>query len=124
MAPLSPETQGLASPNGDQANLRRHFWALTFGSIGVVFGDNGTRNLYALREAVLAPSGDGATVTPEAVYGVLSLIFWSLIVVVTIKYVLVLLRADNYGEGGTLALTALATRALGRRTPVVMMLGI
>ena len=53
----------------------------------------------------------------------LSLIFWSLIVVVTLKYVLILLRADNNGEGGTLALTALAFRALGRRTPLVIALG-
>jgi hypothetical protein len=58
------------------------------------------------------------------VYGVLSLIFWSLIVVVTLKYVLILLRADNNGEGGTLALTALAFRALGKRTPLVLGLGI
>ena len=56
--------------------------------------------------------------------GVLSLILWSLILVVTLKYVLILLRADNNGEGGTLSLTALAFRALGRRTPVVLMLGI
>src|SRR4029079_16801729 len=53
----------------------------------------------------------------------LSLIFWALLVVVTLKYVLILLRADNNGEGGTLALTALAFRALGRRTPIVIALG-
>ena len=52
------------------------------------------------------------------------MILWALIVVVTIKYVLVLLRADNNGEGGTLSLTALATRALGRRTPLVLLLGV
>jgi KUP system potassium uptake protein len=73
---------------------------------------------------VLAASGPSGTVTPEAVLGVLSLIFWSLIVVVTLKYVLVLLRADNNGEGGTLALAALAFRALGKRTPLVIALGI
>ncbi|HET9936512.1 MAG TPA: KUP/HAK/KT family potassium transporter, partial [Methyloceanibacter sp.] len=123
MAPLNSETSALASANGDLADARKRFWALTFGSIGVVYGDIGTSPLYALREAVLAASGGGGTVTPEAVYGVLSLIFWSLIVVVTIKYVLILLRADNNGEGGTLALTALAFRALGRRTPLVLALG-
>ena len=123
MAPLNSETSALASANGDLADARKRFWALTFGSIGVVYGDIGTSPLYALREAVLAASGGGSTVTPEAVYGVLSLIFWSLIVVVTIKYVLILLRADNNGEGGTLALTALAFRALGRRTPLVLALG-
>jgi len=58
------------------------------------------------------------------VLGVLSMILWALIVVVTIKYVLILLRADNNGEGGTLSLTALAFRAIGRRTPVVLMLGV
>ena len=56
--------------------------------------------------------------------GVLSLILWALIVVVTLKYVLILLRADNNGEGGTLALMALAQRALGRSTPVLVLLGI
>jgi KUP system potassium uptake protein len=101
----------------------RTFWALTFGSIGVVYGDIGTSPLYALRVAVLAASGQHMASEP-AVYGVLSLIFWSLIVVVTLKYVLILLRADNNGEGGTLALTALAFRALGRRTPLVLAVGI
>jgi len=90
---------------------QRAFWALTFGSIGVVYGDIGTSPLYAFREAVLAAGGDARLVTGAAIYGVLSLIFWSLIFVVTLKYVLILLRADNNGEGGTLALTALAFRA-------------
>jgi KUP system potassium uptake protein len=102
----------------------RTFWALTFGSIGVVYGDIGTSPLYALRQAVLAAGGEHGIVTQVAVFGVLSLIFWALIVVVTVKYVLVLLRADNNGEGGTLALTALAFTALGRRTPLVLGLGI
>src|SRR5680860_430835 len=113
-----------ANGNGVPALSRRAFWALTFGSIGVVYGDIGTSPLYALRVAVLAASGPSGAVTPEGVLGVLSLIFWSLIVVVTLKYVLILLRADNNGEGGTLALTALAFRALGRRTPLVLALGI
>ncbi len=99
------------------------FWALALGSVGVVYGDIGTSPLYAFREAVMAASEAGA-VTRENVLGVLSMILWALIVVVTIKYVLVLLRADNNGEGGTLSLTALAARALGRRTPFVMLLGV
>ncbi|MDJ0512568.1 MAG: potassium transporter Kup [Methyloceanibacter sp.] len=102
----------------------RAFWALTFGSIGVVYGDIGTSPLYALREAVLAAGGSYGAVTEAAVFGVLSLIFWSLIIVVTLKYVVLLLRADNNGEGGTLALTALAFTALGKRTPLVLGLGI
>src|SRR4029079_8984104 len=68
--------------------------------------------------------GGASNVSREAVLGVNSLILWSLIIVVTIKYVLILLRADNNGEGGTLSLTALACRAIGRRTPFVLMLGI
>ena len=73
-----------ANGSGAPALSQRTFWALTFGSIGVVYGDIGTSPLYALREAVLAASGGAGTVTPEAIYGVLSLIFWSLIVVVTV----------------------------------------
>ena len=84
------------------------------GSIGVVYGDIGTSPLYALREAVVAASGTSAAATPQAVLGVLSLILWALIVVVTLKYVVILLRADNNGEGGTLALMALAQRAVGQ----------
>jgi KUP system potassium uptake protein len=100
------------------------FWALTFGSIGVVYGDIGTSPLYAFREAVNAAISVNGIVSREVILGVLSLIVWSLIVVVTLKYVLILLRADNNGEGGTLSLVALAFRALGRRTPVVLGLGI
>ena len=124
MAPLNSETPAVATANGDAPEVKARFWALTFGSIGVVYGDIGTSPLYALREAVLAASEQHGVATQAAVYGVLSLIFWALLVVVTLKYVLILLRADNNGEGGTLALTALAFRALGRRTPFVLALGI
>ena len=103
----------------DQSGL----WALALGSVGVVYGDIGTSPLYAFREAVTAAAESGP-VTRDTVLGVLSLILWALIIVVTIKYVLILLRADNNGEGGTLSLTALATRALGRRTQLVFLLGV
>jgi KUP system potassium uptake protein len=109
--------------NGAEARPRANFWVLTLGSLGVVYGDIGTSPLYAFREAVRAASG-GEPVTREIVLGVLSLIVWSLIIVVTLKYILILLRADNNGEGGTLSLTALAFRALGRRAPLVLMFGI
>src|SRR5213080_3939348 len=99
-------------------------WALTLGSVGVVYGDIGTSPLYAFREAAAAAAGDSGPITREIVLGVLSLILWALIVVVTAKYVLILLRADNNGEGGTLSLTALASRALGRRTTLVFLLGV
>jgi KUP system potassium uptake protein len=115
---------GAVNGGDSPAIASRAFWALTFGSIGVVYGDIGTSPLYALREAVRAAVGANGAVTHEIVLGVLSLIFWSLIIVVTLKYVLILLRADNNGEGGTLALTALAFRAIGKRTPLVIALGI
>ena len=98
-------------------------WALALGSVGVVYGDIGTSPLYAFREAATAAAESGP-VTREIVLGVLSLILWALIFVVTVKYVLLLLRADNNGEGGTLSLTALASRALGRRTTFVFLLGV
>jgi KUP system potassium uptake protein len=99
------------------------FWALTLGSIGVVFGDIGTSPLYAFREAV-AGAAQGQPVTRIIVLGVLSLILWALFVVVTAKYVLLLLRADNNGEGGTLSLMALGQRALGRRSWPLLALGV
>jgi KUP system potassium uptake protein len=99
------------------------FWALTLGSIGVVFGDIGTSPLYAFREAV-AGAAQGQPVTRVIVLGVLSLILWALLIVVTAKYVLLLLRADNNGEGGTLSLMALGQRALGRRSWPLMALGV
>jgi KUP system potassium uptake protein len=124
--------QGVAAPRGSdipvngsgEAHSDAGFWALTVGSIGVVYGDIGTSPLYALREAVTAAGGPGGLVTRGSVFGVLSLILWALIVIVTVKYVLILLRADNNGEGGTLTLMALAQRALGRSGSAVVMLGI
>src|SRR5438093_9600120 len=90
------------------------FLALTLGTIGVVYGDIGTSPLYAMRESVVAAVGTGNPASETAVFGILSLIIWALILVVTLKYVLILLRADNNGEGGTLALMALAQRSLAK----------
>src|SRR5712664_2636145 len=105
----APET---AAANGHgEAHSTAGFKALMLGSIGVVYGDIGTSPLYALREAVVAAGGSADTVNPQAVLGVLSLILWALIIVVTLKYVLILLRAVNNGAGGTLALMAMAKRA-------------
>jgi KUP system potassium uptake protein len=118
----------VAAPAGSlatQRSSRSAFWALTLGSIGVVYGDIGTSPLYAFREAInAAVAGSDGSVLREPVLGVLSLILWALIVIVTFKYVLVLLRADNGGEGGTLALMALAQRALGNGAAVVALCGI
>jgi KUP system potassium uptake protein len=125
MTEVIRETAPPAAPlaGGEAYHAPANFWALTLGSMGVVYGDIGTSPLYAFREAVLAAIGTGP-ITHAAVLGVLSLILWSLIIVVTIKYVLILLNADNNGEGGTLSLTALASRAIGRRTVPVFILGI
>ncbi|UGY13609.1 potassium transporter Kup [Bradyrhizobium septentrionale] len=107
-----------------EAHSTATFKALMLGSIGVVYGDIGTSPLYALREAIVAASGGEGGVTAHAVLGVLSLILWALIVVVTLKYVVILLRADNNGEGGTLALMALAQRAVTKGGAAIVLLGI
>ena len=95
-------------------------WPLSLASIGVVYGDIGTSPLYAFREAMRATG----SATRADVLGVLSLITWALMIIVTAKYVLILLRADNQGEGGTLSLLALAQRAMGRRVPWVLAFGV
>jgi KUP system potassium uptake protein len=120
------------APNGSEAPITGNgearakvsFWALMLGSIGVVYGDIGTSPLYALRESVHAAVGANNPATEPAVFGILSLIIWALIVIVTIKYVAILLRADNKGEGGTLALMALAQRAVSRGGGAIVLLGI
>lgn len=116
--PAEPEGSDVLGPHG----AKHGFWALALGSVGVVFGDIGTSPLYAMREA-LAHSRSGGT-AELAVLGVVSLVFWALILIVTVKYVFFLMKADNNGEGGTLALMALAQRALGRRSPMVFFLGV
>jgi KUP system potassium uptake protein len=98
------------------------FWGLALGSVGVVFGDIGTSPLYAMREAL---HHTRAGIGPEvAVLGVVSLVTWALILIVTVKYVVFLMRADNKGEGGTLALMALAQRSLPARSTGVFLLGV
>ncbi len=121
-----PASQPPPSQNGHgqspgEPKSKRAFLALSLGSLGVVFGDIGTSPLYAMREA-LAHSKNSAT--PLAVFGVVSLVLWTLTLIVTMKYVVFLMRADNKGEGGTLALMALAQRALGRRSSLVFFLGV
>jgi KUP system potassium uptake protein len=106
------------------ASAPASFWALTIGSVGVVYGDIGTSPLYALRESVLAAVGHNNPASEFIVFGILSLIVWALLIIVTAKYVVILLRADNHGEGGTLALMALAQRAVQRNAPVIITLGI
>jgi hypothetical protein len=112
-----------ASDAASEAASRRNFWRLTLGCIGVVYGDIGTSPLYALRESVLAAAGGGRAAADAVIPGILSLIVWVLLLIVTVKYVLILLRADNDGEGGTLALMALANRALGGNSSAIIMPG-
>jgi KUP system potassium uptake protein len=120
---MADVTDKAAAPvSGSEANPQPSTLALALGSVGVVYGDIGTSPLYAFHVAVKAAVGEGP-VTHDAVLGVLSLILWALTIVVTVKYVLILLRADNNGEGGTLALTALAARTFGRRSGLVFTLG-
>lgn len=116
--PHTSETEAVSS----HGHGKEGFMALVVGSIGVVFGDIGTSPLYAMREA-LFHTREG-TSAELAVKGVISLVFWALVMIVTVKYVLFLMKADNKGEGGTLALMALAQKALGKYSPTVFFLGI
>ncbi len=105
------EGHGHESPHG------KHLFYLAIGALGVVYGDIGTSPLYAFRESFHAEHG--LPVVPDNVLGILSLIFWSLITVISIKYLVFVMQADNRGEGGILALTALTIRGrtIERRTP-------
>ena len=107
--PLAGVTPKPATPP-PRAGGRRNF-GLMLGALGVVFGDIGTSPLYAMRQTVLA-TNEGFS-NHVAVMGSLSMIFWALVLVVTLKYVTIIMRADNNGEGGTLALAALAHRSPG-----------
>ncbi|MFC0684586.1 potassium transporter Kup [Novosphingobium clariflavum] len=111
------ETSGHHAPNESLA-------ALSIGAIGVVFGDIGTSPLYALKESFI---GHHPLVVDRLhIFGVISLMFWTMMLIVTVKYVFIILRADNNGEGGSLALLALIGRKLGksRWTPLIAMLGV
>ncbi|MCA1409451.1 potassium transporter Kup [Ensifer sp. IC3342] len=105
-----------------QANNLPRFLALTLGSIGVVYGDIGTSPLYAFREA-LRPFGAGG-VGREEIIGLVSLVIWTLTIIVSIKYVLFLLRADNDGEGGTLSLLALLMKKGTKHVTLMFFAGV
>lgn len=111
--PSGSEAAPTASELAHRQAAQGRFWTLALGSVGVVYGDIGTSPLYALKESAAAAAA-GAPLTRDIVIGILSLILWALILVVTIKYIVILLNADNKGEGGTLTLVALAQRALGK----------
>ncbi|MGH7027676.1 potassium transporter Kup [Brevundimonas sp.] len=114
--------QNPSPPNHGAGHGKATHRALILGAIGVVFGDIGTSPIYALREAIgHAQKGVGGEL---AIIGVVSLAFWALMIVVTFKYVMFLMRADNKGEGGTLSLMALAQHAVGRRSAWLFILGV
>ena len=113
--PTSPEERGKPQTRHTEAISTRGFVLL---ALGVVFGDIGTSPLYAIREAVRTPD---YAANPAHVLGVLSLVFWSLLLVVTIKYLVFILRADNHGEGGTFALLALAPRPKSSPTRIPLL---
>ncbi|MDO9415665.1 potassium transporter Kup [Pararhizobium sp.] len=100
----------------------RRFLLLSLGSVGVVYGDIGTSPLYAFREALRPIAHDG--VTHDEVVGLISLMIWTLTLIVTLKYVLFLLRADNHGEGGTLSLLALLMKFVKGHTSWLFFLGV
>ncbi|HYF23632.1 MAG TPA: KUP/HAK/KT family potassium transporter, partial [Caulobacteraceae bacterium] len=106
------QKHGMLGPHGEAAGRDAHagqgFFALALGSVGVVFGDIGTSPLYALRQTFAG--AHQLPIDQVQVYGVLSLIFWSMMLVVSFKYITILTRADNKGEGGSLALLALISR--------------
>ena len=113
-AAMASLTHGSVAPAESPAVPPGHSLpALMLGAIGVVFGDIGTSPLYAMKESFIGPHP--LAVDPLHIFGVLSLIFWSLMLVVTAKYVLVAMRADNKGEGGSFALLALISRNLGEQ---------
>jgi KUP system potassium uptake protein len=109
----------------DTAHRRQALLPLTLGAIGVVYGDIGTSPLYTMA-TIFGPEG-GVPLDATHLTGAASTIFWALMLVVTLKYVLLILRADNRGEGGIMALTALAAQAAGgtaRRRSALLLLGL
>jgi len=107
----------------DNGKTGQQFWALALGTLGVVYGDIGTSPLYAFREAIAAAHMQGAG-TSGSIIGILSLMTWTMLLIVTLKYVLVLLNADNNGEGGTFALMALGQSVAKRSARLLLVLGV
>ena len=94
---------------------------LVLGALGVVFGDIGTSPIYALRESLKAT---GPGLAESTIFGVLSLVFWAVVLVVALKYVVIVMRADNQGEGGTMSLLSLALPVAGKLRPVLLVIGL
>jgi KUP system potassium uptake protein len=124
MSTSSSPVEGTESGRNGTGAAHPGRFALALGSLGVVFGDIGTSPLYAFREAVAAAVGEEGLPTRAEILGILSLILWTLTLIVSVKYVFILLRADNNGEGGTLSLMALAQRGLPQHSRWVVVLGL
>jgi KUP system potassium uptake protein len=122
-SPTSASTPPDEDHHSHDSHHKAGFAGLALGSVGVVYGDIGTSPLYALKESLHHTAKDGI-VTSGEVIGVVSLLIWALIIVVTLKYVVFIMRADNKGEGGTLSLMALAQTKLGRNMGPVFLLGV
>ena len=121
--PVNPKAEpASAPPSNAPGHAPKNVGKLVLGAIGVVYGDIGTSPLYALRESLHAASG--ATVDQYDVFGVVSLLIWTLILIVTVKYVILVMRADNRGEGGTLSLVALVQQALQKRPGWLLAIGV
>ena len=121
--PIKPGVGPQAAPASvPEAAHPTKLWKLVLGCIGVVYGDIGTSPLYALRESLHGARWDGKS--PEEVVGIVSLLLWTLVLIVTVKYVLLVMRADNRGEGGTLSLVALVQQAMKKRPGWLIGIGV
>ena len=114
---MASSTEAVSTPSIANHPIRAAF---LLGALGVVFGDIGTSPIYAFRESLKAAGG----ASQAAVYGVLSLVFWAIILVVAIKYVFFVMRADNEGEGGTMALLSLALPIAGPLRACILIVGL
>ena len=118
---MSGDDKTVDHDEGEGSHTSGNLGLLILGCIGVVYGDIGTSPLYAMRESLHAAGHDG--LTRDEVVGVISLLIWTLTLIVTLKYVMLIMRADNNGEGGTLSLVALVQQALKRRPAWLLGLG-
>ncbi|HEX5262367.1 MAG TPA: KUP/HAK/KT family potassium transporter, partial [Phenylobacterium sp.] len=126
MSVTSAQTTSTAEPieaSPAPAPSLRNLLTLALGSAGVVYGDIGTSPLYSFRESITHLSRVGGRLVQADVIGVISLMLWTLMVIVTLKYVVILMRFDNRGEGGTLSLMALVQRAGGRGAGLILGIG-
>src|SRR6202789_3729688 len=114
---MASSTEAVSTPAIADHPVRAAF---ALGCLGVVFGDIGPSPIYAFREALRAAGGP----SEAAVFGVLSLVFWAIVLVVAIKYVIFVMRADNHGEGGTMALLSLALPVAGRLQTGLLIVGL